>query len=64
LPFIGWMPLTTASGVLSGFGRLEYRLHKPLRTSLDRGVDRASHVLDCQRDVPRVSRDLCGNQSN
>ncbi len=31
LPFIRWLPLTTVSGLLSGFGKLEYRLHKHLR---------------------------------
>jgi KDO2-lipid IV(A) lauroyltransferase len=62
LPFIRWMPLTTASGLLSGFGRLEYRLHQPLRASFARAVRRASEALDCDWDVPRVSRELAGNQ--
>ena len=41
LPFIRWLPLTTASGVLSGFGKLEYRLHRPLRTAFLEAVGKA-----------------------
>jgi KDO2-lipid IV(A) lauroyltransferase len=62
LPFIRWLPLTTVSGLLSGFGKLEYRLHKPLRSSFQNAVSRASASLDCQWDVARVSRELAGNQ--
>jgi KDO2-lipid IV(A) lauroyltransferase len=62
LPFIRWLPLTTASGLLTGFGKLEYRLHKPLRSSFQNAVSRASVALDCCWDVDRISRDLAGNQ--
>ena len=62
LPFIRWLPLTTASGVLSGFGKLEYRLHRPLRNAFLEAVGKASEILDCDWDVPRISRELAGNQ--
>ena len=62
LPFIRWLPLTTASGLLSGFGKLEYRLHRPLRKAFLEAVREASEVLECDWDVPRISRELAGNQ--
>ena len=42
LPFIRWLPLTTASGLLSGFGQLEYRLHKHLRKAFQEAVSEAA----------------------
>jgi KDO2-lipid IV(A) lauroyltransferase len=62
LPFIRWLPLTTASGLLSGFGELEYRLHKPLRKAFLDAVREANELLDCDWNVPRTSRELAGNQ--
>ncbi|MGC8641317.1 MAG: lysophospholipid acyltransferase family protein [Isosphaeraceae bacterium] len=62
LPFIRWLPLTTASGLLSGFGRLEYRFHRPLRNAFLHAVREASQVLECDWDVPRISQELAGNQ--
>ncbi len=62
LPFIRWLPLTTASRLLSGFGQLEYRLHKHLRAGFDRAVGQANDILASDWDVPAVSRELCGNQ--
>jgi len=62
LPFIRWLPLTTASGLLSGFGKLEYRLHKPLRKAFQEAVREASELLECDWDVPQISRELAGNQ--
>jgi KDO2-lipid IV(A) lauroyltransferase len=62
LPFIRWMPLTTVSGVLSGFGKLEYRLHKPLRAAFQEAVRKANDTLSCDWDVPSISRELAGNQ--
>lgn len=62
LPFIRWLPLTTVSGLLSGFGKLEYRLHRPLRKAFLEAVGEAREVLNCDWDVPRISRELAGNQ--
>ena len=62
LPFIRWLPLTTASGLLSGFGKLEYRLHKHLRKTFQQTVSEARETLDCDWDVPAISQELAGNQ--
>jgi KDO2-lipid IV(A) lauroyltransferase len=62
LPFIRWLPLTTASGLLSGFGKLEYRLHRPLRKAFLDAVGEANEVLRCDWDVQETSRELAGNQ--
>jgi phosphatidylinositol dimannoside acyltransferase len=62
LPFIRWLPLTTASKLLSGFGELEYRLHRPLREAFQQAVDQAGRALDCNWDVPAISKELAGNQ--
>jgi len=62
LPFIRWLPLPTASGLLTGFGRLEYRLHKSLRKAFDDAVRQASQRLGCDWDVPSISQELAGNQ--
>ncbi|QEH33706.1 lipid A biosynthesis lauroyl acyltransferase [Aquisphaera giovannonii] len=59
---IRWLPLTTASNLVSGFGRLEWRLHRPLRQAFDDAVGEASRSLGCDWDVPRVSQELAGNQ--
>jgi KDO2-lipid IV(A) lauroyltransferase len=61
LPFIRLLPLRTASGLLSGFGQLEYRLHGPLRKAFLEAVGQASRALDCDWDVATVSRELAGN---
>ncbi len=62
LPFIRWLPLTTASGLLSGFGKLEYRLHKHLRKGFQQAVSEARETLECDWDVPTISQELAGNQ--
>ena len=62
LPFIRWLPLPTASRLLTGFGELEYRLHRPLRDAFQQAVDQASRALECDWDVPAISRELAGNQ--
>jgi KDO2-lipid IV(A) lauroyltransferase len=62
LPFIRWLPLTTVSGLLSGFGKLEFRLHKDLRRAFYQAVSEARQALQCDWDVVTTSRDLCGNQ--
>jgi KDO2-lipid IV(A) lauroyltransferase len=62
LPFVRWLPLTTVSGWISGFGKLEYRLHRPLRQAFQEAVREANSLLLCDWDVPQISRELAGNQ--
>lgn len=62
LPFIRWLPLPTVSGILAGFGRLEYRLHPRLRAGFLQAVGDAKAKLRCDWDVPAISRELAGNQ--
>ncbi|WP_165221372.1 lysophospholipid acyltransferase family protein [Aquisphaera insulae] len=62
LPILRWLPLTAASRVLCGFGKLEYRLHRPLRHAFEEAVGGASRTLECDWDVSKVSRELAGNQ--
>jgi KDO2-lipid IV(A) lauroyltransferase len=62
VPFIRWLPLTTASGLLTGFAKLEYRLHRPLRRAFEEAVEQAGSTLGCHWDVPRTSRELAANQ--
>jgi lauroyl/myristoyl acyltransferase len=62
LPFIRWLPLPTVSGILAGFGKLEYRLHPRLRSGFLRAVGQAKETLRCDWDVPTVSKELAGNQ--
>jgi KDO2-lipid IV(A) lauroyltransferase len=62
LPFIRWLPLPTASMLLTGFGKLEYRLHRPLRQAFQQAVGQASESLECDWDVPAISQELAGNQ--
>jgi KDO2-lipid IV(A) lauroyltransferase len=62
LPFIRWLPLPTVSWLLSGFGKLEYRLHPKLRTGFLEAVSHANEILACNWDVPAISKELAGNQ--
>lgn len=62
IPLIRWLPLTKASGVLTGIGRLEYRLHAPLRRTYREAVVRANSSLGYGWDVERTSLALAGNQ--
>jgi KDO2-lipid IV(A) lauroyltransferase len=62
IPFIRWLPLTTASELLCGFGRFEYRVHRTLRESFREAVQQGRDRLNCDWDVPQISRELCGNQ--
>jgi len=59
---IRWLPLTTALRLLSGFGKLEYRLHKHLRKAFQQAVSEARETLECDWDVPTISQELAGNQ--
>src|SRR5260370_26906257 len=61
LPVIRSLPLPVASRFVSGIGRMEYRLSKRLRDSFQDAVAQGRSVLDCQWDVPSVSRELAGN---
>jgi KDO2-lipid IV(A) lauroyltransferase len=58
---IRFLPLPIASRLLSGFGRLEYRLFARLRQSFDDAVSNGRSILKGGWDVPSVSRELCGN---
>jgi KDO2-lipid IV(A) lauroyltransferase len=62
LPFIRWLPLPTVSRILAGFGKLEYRLHAPLRRAFREAVEQGGSALGCDWDVPRTSRELAANQ--
>ncbi len=55
------MPLTTASGILAGIGKLEYKLHGPLRRAFTEAVEHGCSALGCGWDVPRTSRELAGH---
>jgi lauroyl/myristoyl acyltransferase len=61
LPMIRALPLPVASRFVSGIGRMEYRWSKSLRNSFNDAVDHGRSVLDCQWDIPSVSRELAGN---
>jgi KDO2-lipid IV(A) lauroyltransferase len=61
LPVIRTLPLPLASRFLASFGRLEYRLSHVMRRSFEQAVEHGRSVLDCQWDVPTVSRELAGN---
>jgi phosphatidylinositol dimannoside acyltransferase len=61
LPMIRALPLPVASRFVSGIGRLEYRWSKSLRNSFNDAVYHGRSVLDCQWDIPSVSRELAGN---
>src|SRR5438034_3652958 len=62
LPMIRTLPLPVASRIVSGIGRLEYRVSQRLREAFQQAVARGRSLLDCQWDVPSVSRELAGNQ--
>ncbi len=61
LPVIRTLPLPVASRLVSGFGRMEYRLSQRLRQSFHEAVAHGRSVLGCQWDIPTVSRELAGN---
>jgi lauroyl/myristoyl acyltransferase len=61
LPMIRSLPLPVATRFVSGIGRMEYRWSQGLRQRFDDAVARGRSVLDCQWDVPVVSRELAGN---
>jgi KDO2-lipid IV(A) lauroyltransferase len=61
LPMIRALPLPMASRFVSGIGRMEYRVSHRLREAFQQAVAHGRAVLDCQWDVPAVSRELAGN---
>jgi lauroyl/myristoyl acyltransferase len=61
IPIFRALPLPVASRCISGIGRMEYRWSKSLRDSFRGAVSHGRSVLDCQWDVPLVSRELAGN---
>lgn len=62
LPLFRLFPLTTATRLLSGVGRLEYRIQNRLRDSFDLAVARSRAALGCSWDIQETSRELAGNQ--
>jgi phosphatidylinositol dimannoside acyltransferase len=61
LPIFRALPLPVASRFVSGIGRIEYRWSKSLRTSFHNAVSSGQSMLECDWDVPTVSRELAGN---
>ena len=61
LPMIRALPLPMASRFVSGIGRMEYRWSRSLRNNFNDAVCHGRSVLNCQWDVPSVSRELAGN---
>jgi KDO2-lipid IV(A) lauroyltransferase len=61
LPLIRNLPLPKAARFVSGIGRIEYQLSRPLRRTFRDAVAHGRSVLDCQWDIPAVSRELAGN---
>jgi KDO2-lipid IV(A) lauroyltransferase len=61
LPVFRALPLPVASRVVSGIGRMEYRLSPVLRQSFDAAVAQGRSVLDGEWDSGAVSRELAGN---
>jgi KDO2-lipid IV(A) lauroyltransferase len=61
LPAIQVLPLPVAARLLSGIGRLEYRVFPRLRQRFHSAVSRACTVLGGHWDITSVSRELAGN---
>ncbi len=61
LPLVRRLPLPLATHVVSGIGRVEYRLNRGLRTSFENAVIRGGRTLRCDWDAPSVGRQLAGN---
>jgi phosphatidylinositol dimannoside acyltransferase len=57
VPFIRALPLPVASG----FGRMEYRLSPTLRRAFQQAVTQCGRALNCEWNVPGISRELAGN---
>jgi lauroyl/myristoyl acyltransferase len=61
MPIFRALPLPVASRFVSGIGRMEYRWNESLRTSFRSAVSSGRSILECDWDVPTVSRELAGN---
>ena len=61
MPIFRALPLPVASRFVSGIGRMEYRWNESLRTSFRSAVSSGRSILECDWDVPAVSRELAGN---
>jgi len=61
LPLFRLFPLQSATRLVSGVGRLEYRFQSKLREAFDAAVSRGRDVLGCRWDVEETSRELAGN---
>jgi len=61
LPFFRLFPLESATRLVSGVGRFEYRFQSQLKTAFDRAVRRGAQVLGCEWNVEETSRELAGN---
>jgi len=61
LPAFRLLPLPLASRLISGIGRLEYRVRRSVRVSFQEAVIRGRDQLQGDWDVRQVSRELAGN---
>lgn len=61
LPAIRVLPLPFAARLVSGIGRMEYRLSAGLRQRFESAVGKSQSALACEWDIPAVSRELAGN---
>lgn len=62
LPLFRLFPLQSATRLVSGVGRLEYRWQSKLRRAFNLAVSRGREALGCQWDLEETSRELAGNQ--
>lgn len=62
LPAIRRLPWPTGAKLLASFGKLEYRLHRPLRQRFQEAVRQGEKILNCSWDVDRVCLELAGQQ--
>jgi KDO2-lipid IV(A) lauroyltransferase len=61
MPILRRLPLSLASRLVSGIGRIEYRLHPHLRLSFDQAVARGRDALEQSWSIPTIGRELAGN---
>jgi len=61
LPALRALPLPVATRLVSGIGRIEYRIFSGLRRRFRGAVAVGEQALHCQWDLPAVSLELAGN---
>jgi KDO2-lipid IV(A) lauroyltransferase len=61
LPIFRALPLPVASRLVSGIGRMEYRLRPSLRRTFHDAVVQGQSILKCRWETDAVSRELAGN---